>query len=119
MSGENARQRLYLGLDLSTQQLKSVVIDEELNTIAEEAIHFNDRSLLVHHVQPNGFVIDKNDNRCITTSVLVFLEALGKKKPFLTFDSILNFILTLDVLFQKLRNQKKFDFTHIVGISGI
>ncbi len=25
---------------------------------------------------------------------------------------------TLDVLFQKLRDQKKFDFTHIVGISG-
>jgi xylulokinase len=82
MSDENNHQRLYLGLDLSTQQLKSVVIDEELNTIAEEAISFNDKSLLVHHVQPNGFVIDKDDPRCITTPVLVFVEALGKRKLF-------------------------------------
>jgi len=102
MLDENKHQRLYLGLDLSTQQLKSVVIDEELNTIAEEAINFNDRSLLVHHVQPNGFVIDKNDNRCITTSVLVFLEALGKKKPFLTFDSILKFHFNFRCSFSKI-----------------
>jgi xylulokinase len=78
MTHEENHQRLYLGLDLSTQQLKSVVIDEQLNTIAEEAISFNDKSLLVHHVHPNGFIVDKTDNRCITTPVLVFLEALGK-----------------------------------------
>ena len=78
MSGEKARQRLYLGLDLSTQQLKGVVIDEQLQTIAEEAISFNDKSILVHHVQPNGFVVDQNDKRCITTPVYVFLEAIGK-----------------------------------------
>jgi xylulokinase len=78
MSAENARPRLYLGLDLSTQQLKSIVINEQLQTIAEEAISFNDKTLLVHHVQPNGFVIDKDDKRCITTPVFVFLEAIGK-----------------------------------------
>jgi xylulokinase len=80
MSGEKGNQRLYLGLDLSTQQLKGVVINEQLQTVAEEAISFNDQSLLVHHVQPNGFVVDKNDKRCITTPVLVFLEAIGKIK---------------------------------------
>jgi hypothetical protein len=88
MIDERNHQRLYLGLDLSREQLKSVVIDEQLNTIAEEAVSFNDKSLLVYHVQPNGFVIDKNDYRCITTPVLVFLEALGKQ--ILTFDFILN-----------------------------
>ncbi|CAF4593184.1 unnamed protein product, partial [Rotaria magnacalcarata] len=67
MSNENVTQRLYLGIDLSTQQIKCIVIDEQLQTIAEEAISFNDNSLLVHHVQPNGFVVDKNDKRCITT----------------------------------------------------
>jgi xylulokinase len=97
MSGN---QRLYLGLDLSTQQLKGVVIDEQLQTIAEEAVSFNDKSLLVHNVQPNGFVVDQNDKRCITTPVFVFLEAI-------------------DVLFKKLNDQKKFDLSNIVGISGL
>jgi hypothetical protein len=41
MSGNKVGPRLYLGLDLSTQQLKGVVIDEQLQTIAEEAISFN------------------------------------------------------------------------------
>ena len=91
--------RLYLGLDLSTQQLKGIVIDEQLNTIAEEAVSFNDQSILVHHVQPNGFVVDKNDKRCITTPVFVFLEAI-------------------DVLFKKFQDQKKFDISNIIGISG-
>ena len=68
---------LYLGFDLSTQQLKAIVINGQLQTVAEEAISFNDRSLLVHHVQPNGFVVDRDDPRCVTTPVLVFLEALG------------------------------------------
>ncbi|CAF1537099.1 unnamed protein product [Adineta steineri] len=99
MSNEKNSQRLYLGLDLSTQQLKGIVIDEQLQTIAEEAISFNDKSLLTHHVQPNGFIVDKDDKRCITTPVFVFLEAI-------------------DVLFQKLRDQKKFDLSNIVGISG-
>ena len=80
MSGDTARPRLYLGLDLSTQQLKGVVIDEQLQPVAEEAVSFNDQSVLVHHVQPNGFVVDKDDNRCITTPVWVFLEAIGKMK---------------------------------------
>ena len=71
--------RFYLGLDLSTQQLKGVVIDDQLQTIAEEAVSFNDQSSLVHHVQPNGFVVDKDDNRCVTTPVYVFLESIGKK----------------------------------------
>ena len=78
MSGNRTSQRLYLGLDLSTQQLKGVVIDEQLQTIAEDAVSFNDKNSLVHHVQPNGFVVDPNDKRCITTPVFVFLEAIGK-----------------------------------------
>lgn len=80
MSNNKTSSRFYLGLDLSTQQLKGVVIDEQLETIAEAAVGFNDQSILVHHVQPNGFVVDKNDNRCVTTPVFVFLEAIGKEK---------------------------------------
>ena len=80
MSNKNESQRLYLGLDLSTQQLKGIVIDEQLQTIAEQAVSFNDKSTLVHHVQPNGFIVDKNDNRCVTTPVYVFLEAIGSVK---------------------------------------
>jgi xylulokinase len=85
MSGDKTRQRLYLGLDLSTQQLKGVVIDEQLQPIAEEAISFNDQSLLAYHVQPNGFVVDKDDKRCITTPVWVFLEAIGNVKKRVMF----------------------------------
>ena len=35
MSNEKDPSRLYLGLDLSTQQLKAVVINDQLQTIAE------------------------------------------------------------------------------------
>ena len=77
MSKESSPSSLYLGLDLSTQQLKAIVIDEQLETIAEEAVSFNDQSILCHHVQPNGFIVDPNDTRCITTPVFVFLEAIG------------------------------------------
>lgn len=98
MSSDKTNQRLYLGLDLSTQQLKGVVINEQLETVGEEAISFNDKTL-VHNVQPNGFIVDSNDKRCITTPVYVFLEAI-------------------DVLFKKLQEQKKFNVANIVGISG-
>jgi len=118
MSGEKGNQRLYLGLDLSTQQLKGVVINEQLQTVAEEAISFNDQSILVHHVQPNGFVVDKNDKRCITTPVFVFLEAIGKIKRRINF-SKKSLLLNLDVLFQKLHDQNKFNLSNIVGISGL
>jgi hypothetical protein len=89
MSNQTASSsgRLFLGLDLSTQQLKGVIIDETLQTIAENAIAFNDRAILEHHVQPNGFTIDGDDPRCVTTTVLVFLEALGT--PSLSFGSSL------------------------------
>jgi hypothetical protein len=119
MSSEKGSQRLYLGLDLSTQQLKGVVINEQLETIAEEAISFNDQSLLVHNVQPNGFVVDKNDKRCITTPVFVFLEAIGKIKSRINFLKKIYILLNLDVLFQKLHDQKKFNLSNIVGISGL
>jgi hypothetical protein len=82
MSDEKNHQRLYLGIDLSVPQLKGVVIDEQLNIIAEEAISFNDKSLFVYHIQPDGFVIDETDNHFMKTPVLMFLEALGKKKYF-------------------------------------
>jgi hypothetical protein len=85
MSTDKIRPRLYLGLDSSTQQCKAIVIDEQLQTIAEEAVSFNDKSSLVHHVQPNGFIVDKNDKRCITTPVFVFLEALGKTNSKMVF----------------------------------
>jgi hypothetical protein len=78
MSDEIHCSNLYLGLDLSTQQLKGIVINEQLQTIAEDAVYFNDKSILVHHIQPNGFHVDPHDSRCITTSVFVFLEALGR-----------------------------------------
>jgi hypothetical protein len=47
----------------------------------------NDQSSLVHHVQPNGFVVDQNDKRCITTPVWVFLEAIGNVKRTIIFSS--------------------------------
>lgn len=72
MLDDKDHQSLYLGLDLSIEELKGVVIDEDLNIIAEEVISFNDKSLV-------GDVLEKNDQCLITTPVLVFLEALGKK----------------------------------------
>lgn len=109
--------RLYLGFDSSTQQLKAIVIDENLQTVAEEAINFNDRAILQHHVQPNGFVVDREDPRCITTSVFVFLEALGKTNDFLRCLNEHSIDLP-DVLFRKLREQNKFNLADVVAISG-
>lgn len=71
MTDDKNHQRLYLGLDLSTEELKGVVIDEDLNIIAEELIRFNDQSLFS---QTNETSIKT------TTAVLIFLEAFGKNK---------------------------------------
>ena len=109
--------RLYLGLDSSTQQLKAIVIDENLQTVAEEAINFNDRAILQHHVQPNGFVVDQKDPRCITTPVFVFLEALGETNDLLRCLNERSIVL-LDVLLRKLSEQNKFNLADIVAISG-
>lgn len=80
----------YLGLDLSTQQLKCTVIDEKHDIILEEAINF-DRDL-PEFKTTHGAII--NDN-VVTSPTLMWVKAL-------------------ELLLEKLQN-----FKHIGSIRGI
>ncbi|KAG8880897.1 argininosuccinate synthetase [Tulasnella sp. 331] len=64
---------LFLGLDLSTQQLKASIIDAHENLIQECAVHFD--TDLVHHGTHNGAI--KGDRQGeMTCPVMVWLESI-------------------------------------------
>ena len=58
---EEKKEKYYLGFDFSTQQIKGVVIDDDLNVIAEDNVSF-DKDLKEYrthhgfHEGPNGKV---------------------------------------------------------------
>jgi xylulokinase len=64
---------LFLGLDLSTQQLKASVIDVNENLICERAVHFDND--VPHHGTVNGAVHGDQEGE-ITTPIAVWLESL-------------------------------------------
>lgn len=86
---------LFLGLDLSTQQLKASIIDEKENLIVEKAIHFD--SDLPHHGTENGAVYGDREGE-VTCPVVVWLEAM-------------------DVLMERLRDSGV-EFGRILAVSG-
>ena len=71
----------FLGIDLSTQQLKALVIDSELNVIHEASVHF-DKDLSEFETQ--GGVHKHEDNLAVTAPTLLWVKAcdfvLGKLK---------------------------------------
>jgi xylulokinase len=86
---------LFLGLDLSTQQLKATILDKASNIVHEASVHF-DRDL-PHHRTTNG-AIRGPDAGEVTSPVRMWLEAI-------------------DLLFKRLHDDH-IDFGNIVGISG-
>lgn len=85
----------FLGLDLSTQQLKAVLLDKDSEIVHEAAVHF-DRDL-PHHETKNG-AIRGPDSGEVTSPVALWLEAI-------------------DLLCQRLKDDGV-DFSTIAAISG-
>ncbi|ERL87269.1 xylulose kinase [Dendroctonus ponderosae] len=65
--------RQYLGLDLSTQQLKAGIVNENLETVLQVSVVF-DTDLPEFRTQ-GGAMIDKYDPHCITAPVLMWVKA--------------------------------------------
>ena len=86
---------LFLGLDLSTQQLKATIIDKASNIVHEASVHF-DRDL-AHHRTTNG-AIRGPDAGEVTSPIRMWLEAI-------------------DLVCKRLRDNH-IDFGDIVAISG-
>jgi xylulokinase len=86
---------LFLGFDLSTQQLKAIVIAEDASIVHESAVHF-DRDLPSHGTT-NGAVKGPDEGE-VTSPVLMWLEAI-------------------DLVMQRVKNAGV-DLSAIVGISG-
>lgn len=86
---------LFLGFDLSTQQLKAIVIAEDVSIVHESAVHF-DRDLPAYGTT-NGAVKGQDEGE-VTSPVLMWLEAI-------------------DLVMQRVKNAGV-DLSAIVGISG-
>lgn len=81
---------LFLGLDLSTQSLKTTVIDEHSKVISEQTVSFH-RDLPQYRTQ-NGAIAGPDDGE-MTTPVALWLESLdivmaGLAKSGVDFGSI-------------------------------
>nr|XP_055177245.1 xylulose kinase isoform X2 [Nyctereutes procyonoides] len=92
---ERGARRCCLGWDFSTQQVKVVAVDAELNVFYEDSVHF-DRDLLEFGTQ--GGVHVHEDGLTVTSPVLMWVQAL---------DTILERMKALD-----------FDFSQVLALSG-
>ncbi|KAF8967631.1 hypothetical protein BDZ97DRAFT_1916582 [Flammula alnicola] len=86
---------LFLGLDLSTQQLKAVLLDKDSKIVHEASVHF-DRDL-AHYGTTNGAISGPDEGE-VTSPVRMWLEAI-------------------DLLCQRLKDDR-IDFGAIAAISG-
>ena len=86
---------LFLGLDLSTQQLKAMILNNASNIVHEVSVHF-DRDL-PHHGTTYG-AIKGPDAGEVTSPVRMWLEAI-------------------DLICKRL-HEDRIDFGRIVAISG-
>ncbi|CAG9856227.1 unnamed protein product [Phyllotreta striolata] len=94
--GKKAEGPTYLGLDLSTQQLKACVVDDNLSLIAEAIVQYD--TDLPEFRTTGGAHIDKKNNAQITSPTLMWVKAL---------DIVLDKLTVAGV-----------DFSQIVAISG-
>ena len=85
----------FLGLDLSTQQIKAVLLDEHSEIVHEAAVHF-DRDL-PQYGTTNGAIRGPDEGE-VTSPVKMWLEAI-------------------DLLFQRLKDDG-IEFSSIASISG-
>lgn len=86
---------LFLGLDLSTQQLKAILLSQDSSILHETSVHF-DRDL-PHYGTVNGAIRGPGSGQ-VTSPVEMWLEAI-------------------DLLFQRLKTDQV-DFGAISAISG-
>lgn len=86
----------YLGLDLSTQQLKACVVDDNLQLITEAIVQYD--TDLPEFRTTGGAHIDKTDNSIITSPTIMWVKAL---------DIVLDKLTVAGV-----------DFTKIAAVSG-
>ncbi|KAG9014379.1 hypothetical protein FRB94_012785 [Tulasnella sp. JGI-2019a] len=86
---------LFLGLDLSTQQLKASVIDAHENLIQECAVHFD--TDLAHHGTQNGAIAGDRPGE-MTCPVVVWLESM-------------------DILMKRLQD-RGVEFGRVLAVSG-
>nr|XP_044992366.1 xylulose kinase isoform X2 [Jaculus jaculus] len=94
MAGRAAR-RGCLGWDFSTQQVKVVAVDTELNVFYEDSVHF-DRDLPAFGTQ--GGVHVHKDKLTVTSPVLMWVQAL-------------------DLILEKMK-ASGFDFSQVLALSG-
>ncbi|XP_073887796.1 xylulose kinase isoform X8 [Macaca fascicularis] len=92
---EHAPRRCCLGWDFSTQQVKVVAVDAELNVFYEESVHF-DRDLPEFGTQ--GGVHVHKDGLTVTSPVLMWVQAL-------------------DIILEKMK-ASGFDFSQVLALSG-
>ncbi|OTF73771.1 xylulose kinase-like protein, partial [Euroglyphus maynei] len=89
-------QKLWLGFDLSTQQLKSIAINAELKIVYEACVHF-DKDL--PEFRTNGGIYSNPEAHTASAPVLMWIKAL-------------------DLIFDRLRLNGLIDFRQVIGISG-
>uniref|UniRef100_UPI00398E9614 xylulose kinase isoform X2 n=1 Tax=Pristiophorus japonicus TaxID=55135 RepID=UPI00398E9614 len=85
----------YLGVDLSTQQMKALVIDDNLNVIHETNVKFDDD---LPEFGTQGGVHIQSDKLTVTTPVLLWVKAL-------------------DMLLARMK-ASNFDFSKLKSLSG-
>uniref|UniRef100_I3MNP7 Xylulose kinase n=1 Tax=Ictidomys tridecemlineatus TaxID=43179 RepID=I3MNP7_ICTTR len=93
--GEHVTRSCCLGWDFSTQQVKVVAIDAELNVFYEDSVHF-DRDLPEFETQ--GGVHVHKDRLTVTSPVLMWIQAL-------------------DIILEKMK-ASGFDFSQVLALSG-
>ena len=86
---------LFLGLDLSTQQLKVIAIDDKLSIVFEESVIF-DKDLPQFHTKDG--VCRHKDMLCVTVPTLLWVTAF-------------------DLLLKRMK-EKGFEFDRVVSLSG-
>ncbi|XP_010943282.1 xylulose kinase 2 [Elaeis guineensis] len=89
------KDSLFLGFDSSTQSLKATVLDDNLNIVASDVVHFD--SELSHYQTKDGVYRDPMVDGRIVSPTLMWVEAL-------------------DLILEKLKS--KVDYGKVVAISG-
>ncbi|KAI8808382.1 hypothetical protein BJ742DRAFT_756660 [Cladochytrium replicatum] len=74
MMASTGAEPLYLGLDLSTQQLKATIIDSSLRIVHESSVHFDND--LPHYCTKGGAIQNPDVTGEVITPTLVWVEAL-------------------------------------------
>ncbi|XP_063081246.1 xylulose kinase isoform X2 [Cavia porcellus] len=92
---EPAARRCCLGWDFSTQQVKVVAVDAEMNIFYEDSVHF-DRDLPEFGTQGGMHVHE--DGLTVTSPVLMWVQAL-------------------DIILEKMK-ASGFDFSQVLALSG-